>query len=335
MTFGLRIAIISLLLSSCCNLCGCTQNTPPEHQNSQKEKQVPMKENQASPKYNQLTPEEEQVIVHKGTERPFSGTYCQSTDKGTYVCKRCNTPLYRSDDKFDSHCGWPSFDDEIPGAVKRITDADGRRTEILCTHCGGHLGHVFTGEGLTKKSVRHCVNSISLNFIPANAPVNEAPQSEVAIFAGGCFWGVEYHFQKAKGVLSTEVGYIGGNKDNPNYKQVCTDTTGHAEAIKVVFDPTQTNYEQMARLFFEIHDPTQLNGQGPDLGKQYRSAVFYTNDAQKAVAEKLVQLLKGRGYPVVTELNKAGTFWKAEEYHQSYYQKKGALPYCHKYTKRF
>ncbi|MEJ2055647.1 MAG: bifunctional methionine sulfoxide reductase B/A protein, partial [Calditrichaceae bacterium] len=222
-------------------------------------------------KYNKLTPEEERVILHKGTERPFTGKYDDFNEKGTYICKRCNAPLYKSEDKFDAHCGWPSFDDEIPGAVKRVPDPDGMRTEIICNNCGAHLGHVFTGEGFTDKNTRHCVNSISLVFVPAKKKSEKT--TELATFAGGCFWGVEYYFENTKGVLSTTVGYTGGHKDHPTYKEVCSGTTGHVEAIEIEFDPTVVSYEDLAKLFFEIHDPTQVNRQGPDVGYQYRSMV--------------------------------------------------------------
>jgi len=156
-----------------------------------------------------------------------------------------------------------------------------------------------------------------------------------AIFAGGCFWGVQHFFDKAPGVLKSEVGYTGGTKANPTYKEVCAHTTGHVEAIKVTYDPQKTSYEAMAKLFFEIHDPTQTNGQGPDLGPQYLSEVFYADENQKATAEKLIGLLKQKGYKVVTRVRPAVTFWPAEEYHQEYYEKTGGTPYCHMYTKRF
>lgn len=282
-------------------------------------------------KYNKLTQEEEQVILHKGTEKPFSGKYCNHKAKGTYVCKRCSAPLYHSKDKFDSQCGWPSFDDEIEGAVKRVPDADGRRTEIICNNCGAHLGHVFIGEGFTDKNVRHCVNSISLNFISDEQEV----KTKKAYFAGGCFWGVEYYFQKEKGVLSTSVGYMGGQLENPTYQKVCRGTTGHAETMEVVFNPSQTNFEKLAVLFFEIHDPTQINRQGPDVGEQYRSAIFYVDNEQKLVAEKLIKILRKKGYKIATHVVKAGKFWRAEEYHQQYYQKNGKRPYCHSRSKKF
>jgi len=278
-----------------------------------------------------LTPEEERVIVHKGTEAPFTGKYVSNKESGTYVCKQCGASLFRSSDKFESDCGWPSFDDEIAGAVKRTTDADGRRTEITCAKCGGHLGHVFEGEEFTDKNVRHCVNSISLDFVPASAEV----KTETAFFAGGCFWGTEYLLQKQKGVISTRVGFTGGTVKNVSYREVCDGTTGHAETVEVVFDPTKTTFETLARYFFEIHDPTQVNRQGPDVGDQYRSAVFYANDSQKADTEKLIGILKDKGYKVVTQVASAGPFYEAEKYHQDYYAGNGKEPYCHVYQKRF
>ena len=283
--------------------------------------------------YNKLTPEEEAVILNKATERPWTGKYLNNTEKGTYTCKQCDAPLYRSDDKFDSHCGWPSFDDEIEGAVKRIPDNDGMRTEIVCASCGGHLGHVFLGEGFTDKDTRHCVNSISMNFLPA---VQELGRNiSRAIYAGGCFWGVEYFMQQKKGVISVTSGYIGGHTENPTYKEVCYENTGHAEAVEIVFDPKQVSYEELTRLFFEIHDPTQLDRQGPDIGDQYRSEIFYVDEEQKEITEKLISMLKSKGYKVATRVTEATTFWPAEDYHQDYYENKGSLPYCHGYTKRF
>ena len=283
-------------------------------------------------KFNPLTPEETRVIVNKGTERPFTGKFYDFYEKGTYICKRCDAPLYHSTTKFDSGCGWPSFDDEVKGAVKRVPDADGRRTEIVCANCGGHLGHVFTGEGFTAKNTRHCVNSVSLNFIPDK---KKEMKTEKAILASGCFWGVEYHLQKIPGVIETTVGYIGGHKEKPTYKEVCTGTTGHAEAVEVVFDPDKVSFETICKVFFETHDPTQVGGQGPDIGDQYRSEIFYVNDNQKVVSEKLIAILREKGYDVVTKLTPATKFWIAEDYHQDYYDHKGSTPYCHIYKKKF
>jgi len=280
-------------------------------------------------KFNELTTEEERVIIQKGTETPFSGKFYKNDNSGTYLCKRCDAPLYKSDDKFDSGCGWPSFDDEIKGAIKRIPDADGMRTEITCANCGAHLGHVFRGEKFTDKNTRHCVNSISLNFVPEKA------ESNIAIFAGGCFWGVEHQFQKVEGVIETSVGYIGGGIDKPSYKKVSSGATGHAEAIQITFDPQKVSYDKLVKFFFEIHDFTQIDRQGPDIGDQYRSAIFFTNEQQKKAATNVIQLLKDKDFEVATAVVEADKFWDAEEYHQDYYIKTGGNPYCHIYKKIF
>ena len=284
--------------------------------------------------YNKLTPEQERILLHKGTERAFTGEYHDNKASGTYVCRRCNTPLYQSKDKFDSGCGWPSFDDELPGAVKRQVDADGRRTEIICAACGGHLGHVFEGERFTAKNTRHCVNSASMQFIPEGEKLPD-PKIGRAIFAGGCFWGVEHFMQQSKGVQTVISGYTGGHKANPTYREVCAHTTGHIEAVEVIYDPKVTDFETLARLFFEIHDPTQVDRQGPDKGEQYRSEIFYLNDEQKMIADKLIKELVQKGYDVATKVTPADIFWPAEAYHQDYYENKGSEPYCHGYVKRF
>lgn len=283
-------------------------------------------------KYKNLTPEEKKIIIDKGTEFPYTGIYDKFYEEGTYVCKQCGTPLYRSNDKFNSGCGWPSFDDEIDGAVKRIKDKDGRRTEIVCATCNGHLGHVFVGEHFTEKNTRHCVNSISLDFIPANNP---KMKYDTAIFASGCFWGTEYWFEKQDGVFSTMPGYIGGHKDNPTYSDVCTGTTGHAEAVRVIFDPNKISYEALVKLFFETHDPEQTDGQGPDIGDQYRSEIFVLTEEQKNISQNIINLLVSKGMMITTDVTKATTFWEAEDYHRLYYKKKKGTPYCHIYTKRF
>ncbi len=281
-----------------------------------------------------LNEEEKRIMLDKGTEPPFSGKYYRHKAAGRYLCRQCGAPLYLSEDKFSSGCGWPSFDAEIPGAVKRVPDSDGVRTEIVCAHCGGHLGHVFEGEHLTAKNVRHCVNSLSLVFQPAGRQA-ESQEGETAIFAGGCFWGVEHLMKNFPGIISIEPGYTGGYVDNPTYEQVCSHLTGHAEAVRIVFDPSQVSYETLLKGFMEIHDPTQEGGQGPDLGPQYRSEIFYLNEQQHKTAQRIIALLKQKGYPVVTRLTSASAFWPAEDYHHRYYERTGSVPYCHRRVKRF
>ncbi len=156
-----------------------------------------------------------------------------------------------------------------------------------------------------------------------------------AYFAGGCFWGVEYYFDKKEGVVSAVSGYMGGSLQNPNYQDVKTGKTGHYETVEVTYDPEKVSYEELAKLFFEIHDPTQPDGQGPDIGEQYKSVIFYNDEEEKKIAEKLIGILRTKGYNVVTKILPASKFYKAEDYHQDYYEKKGQQPVCHIYKKRF
>lgn len=280
-----------------------------------------------------LSPEEKHVIVDKGTERPFSGEYVNTTQEGVYGCKVCGQPLFVSKDKFNSHCGWPSFDDAIPGAVKEQMDADGKRMEIVCANCGAHLGHVFRGEGFTPKNTRHCVNSISLQFEAKKSNSDAALQK--AYFAGGCFWGVEYYLEKLKGVKEVISGFMGGTVKNPTYEQVVSGKTGHFEAVEVTYDPSAISYETLAKTFFEIHDPTQIDGQGPDIGEQYHSAVFVGNQKERDIVENLIGLLEKKGLKVATRILEKDSFYEAEAYHQDYYQRKNKNPYCHRQVKRF
>ena len=286
-----------------------------------------------SDKIDKLSDEEKHVIVNKGTERPFSGKYTNEKSNGTYTCKLCDAPLYKSSDKFDSSCGWPSFDDTIDGAVKRVTDADGRRVEIVCANCGGHLGHVFEGEGYTNKNTRHCVNSISIKL----KPLEDKKDSNMsyAYFAGGCFWGVEYYLEKLDGVKEVHSGFMGGHVKNPGYYEVVSGNTGHLEAVEVIYDKSKISYEKIAHTFFEIHDPTQTNGQGPDIGSQYLSAVFISNENEANTIKKLISILENNGFKIATQILEKQEFYKADEGHQNYYNKKGSLPYCHGYKKKF
>lgn len=278
-----------------------------------------------------LTPQTLQVIKYKGTEAPFTGEYNDFTGLGTYLCRQCGLALFRSDSKFTSTCGWPSFDDEITNAVAQKPDVDGRRIEILCSRCGAHLGHIFKGEGYTAKNQRYCVNSLSVDFVIDQKVID----TEEAIVAAGCFWGVESLFKKLPGVLKTEVGYIGGDVNHPTYEEVCRGNTGHVEAIRIIYDIEKLEYEDIIKYFFEIHDPSQKNGQGPDIGSQYLSKIFYYNEEQHDAAQYVINLLKNKNIFVTTKLVPVSTFWKAEEYHQAYYEKSGKTPYCHVYERKF
>ncbi len=278
-----------------------------------------------------LTPEARQIIAHAATEPPRSGKYNLTNERGTYLCRQCGKALFRSSSKFISSCGWPSFDDEIKGAVARLPDPDGRRTEIRCSCCQAHLGHVFLGEGSTAKNLRHCVNSLSVDF----AHSIDVLDSREIIIAGGCFWGMEHFFKLTPGVIFTEVGYIGGTFNYPSYKTVCSQKTGHYEALRVIFDTHLTDEESLYKLFFEIHDPTQSDGQAGDIGPQYQSAIFYYDQNQESVAKSLMKTLKQKGYDLQTKLIPCSTFWPAEENHQDYLTK-NPQGYCsHRRVQRF
>jgi len=283
-------------------------------------------------KIDTLSTFEKNVLIDKGTERAFSGKYVDTKEDGTYRCKVCDAPLYRSSDKFESHCGWPSFDDAIPGAIKEVVDADGYRTEIVCANCGAHMGHVFKGEGYTPKNVRHCVNSVSLNFQKKKVQTSALKK---AYFAGGCFWGVEYYLEKIDGVKEVTSGFMGGHVKDPGYYDVVRKDTGHLETVEVLYDPSKVSYETLAKTFFEIHDPTQVDGQGPDKGSQYLSAVFVSDQEERNIIESLIEILEGKGLKIATKILPKAPFYSAEAYHQDYYERKGSKPYCHRRIKRF
>ncbi len=279
-------------------------------------------------KLNPLTPAEKQIIIDKGTELPGSGEYDNFFQEGIYTCRQCNAWLYRSADKFSAHCGWPSFDQEIAGAVKRQTDADGTRTEILCARCGGHLGHVFTGEKFTPRDTRHCVNSLSLRFVPAEKlPSNK----QTIVLGGGCFWCLEAYFSQVRGILEVKSGYAGGNIANPTYEQVCRGKTNHAEVVEITFDQTQVALEMILQIFFTLHDPTTRNRQGADVGSQYRSIILASDDEQKEIVENFIAKLTAEKFysePIVTEVKLLAKFYQAEDYHQEYFKNHPEAAYC-------
>lgn len=283
-----------------------------------------------------LDPEAHRVTQRAGTEAPFCGTLLDNKKEGTYACIVCGLPLFSSEHKFDSGTGWPSFYREFDTQhVSRKSDESHAvpRTEINCARCGAHLGHVFD-DGPKPTGERHCLNSASLKFYEKGQelPAESRPvQLETAYFAGGCFWGLEHYFALGPGVHDAVSGYMQGKVENPTYKQVCTEATGHAETVKVVFDRNRISFRRLLEAFFTMHDPTELNRQGPDVGEQYRSGIWYTNGEQKREAETLVEDLAAQkrfgGRKIVTQIEKADRFWPAEEYHQNYVAKTGRA--CH------
>ena len=267
--------------------------------------------------FSDLTQEEKQILKNKGTEAPFSGEYNDFFEAGIFICRACKTPLYESNTKFNSGCGWPSFDDEIENAIVRYEDLSGgrARTEICCAKCDGHLGHVFIGEQITEKNTRHCVNSLSLQF---KAYTN----LEKATFGAGCFWQVEKIFKATTGVYLSSVGYMGGNTENPTYEEVCKGQTNHAEVVHIHFNADIISYDEVLEIFWNNHNPTTKNRQGLDVGTQYRSVVFFHSEEQmKIVESSLKHQSKNWKNPIVTQIISAEKFYRAEEYHQNYLNK--------------
>jgi peptide methionine sulfoxide reductase msrA/msrB len=276
-----------------------------------------------------LSPEQYYILREKGTERPFTGALLMNKEKGIYKCAGCGNELFTDAMKFDSHCGWPSFDREIEGGkIKKITDKSlGMiRTEIVCANCDGHLGHIFD-DGPTATGERYCVNSLSLEFV---ASESETAIEEI-ILGGGCFWCVEAVYLKLKGVIKVESGYSGGFIKNPAYREVCNGTTGHAEVIKVTYNAKQLALQKILEVFFTVHDPTTLNRQGNDVGTQYRSVIYFMNPDQEKISLQIIEDLNKSSVfnnKIVTEVKPFKNFYLAEDYHQNYYQQHKTEPYC-------
>lgn len=276
-----------------------------------------------------LTPEQYRVTRQHGTERAFSGEYCELYSPGIYVCLCCGTQLFDSTGKFNSGTGWPSFSEPAKDDVisYKIDNSYGmQRIEVLCNVCDAHLGHVFP-DGPPPSGLRFCINSVSLKKSEANA--KDEIMFETATLGNGCFWCTEAVLDELEGIGKVVSGYAGGETQDPTYREVSTGTTGHAEVVQVSFDPRKVSYADILRVFFATHDPTSLNRQGADVGTQYRSIILYHSDAQQQEAKKIIEEVQSYfDRPIVTEVVRFSKFFKAEQHHQDYYRNNPEKAYC-------